>query len=650
MMKRGCIFLLMIVLGLVFSAQSAMAAFVCEQAYYRDASRKLDVEGVQQVDESAWRSIDPTKLTNLGFTRAVVWVRISVRSENDAFSAGFIQLNSTRIQHVDWFVTRQGMVLKHELSGNKCPVDKAHFCGLRQPNLQFDLPPGEEREIYLRLESETALQIGVWVAGAGEFVQSMVLEESLRTFLIGGMIGLLLLLYLFVWATGRRAAGFYAVGITLMGLIYPVMGGFHVFLKLPGSDFLSHHGILLMSNIGMTLLLFHGAISLELHKTRAMKGVLFYAGLIVLVTVIGILLPFRLSVFIAMPVVILNSVLMAVFALNGMVKGQRIARFYFAGNIFLWVYMCSQMLFYYGWITYPIHPENAGVIGITISIALYLVSEARWIKVMRAEKENAQERAMELQQQLNSELGTLVAERTKELEKANQAQTEFFSKVSHDLRSPINWLIGLTESMLLECRDLSLSKDFMRYLEHVKKGSYYLIQLLDNIMSAGFLENGEQGVNLGKVELKEWSDGLEATAQVLAKVSNTALDWSSDTGKRARIGMDSARTAQILMNLVHNSLKFSPEGSCVQVKIGVQASDLVFTVQDEGEGLSPQQMEQIRTFQNSESRSIFQQRGLGLQIVNRNLSLLGGKISVKNMKPKGAFFRVSVPITCGGQP
>jgi signal transduction histidine kinase len=341
---------------------------------------------------------------------------------------------------------------------------------------------------------------------------------------------------------------------------------------------------------------------------------------------------------------------MALAALRGVMRKQRDAWFYLRGNAVLWLYLWVQMLYYLGFVPIPILPETFGLYFIAVSLLLFCISTAQQIKLLRREKRAAQEEALSLQQQMTRDLERLVDERTQELskakneaEKANQAKTDFFSHISHDMRAPLNWLIGLAESLWLESRDFNLTSEFQDYLQQIKTGGYYLSQLLNNIMDISSIEAGHNRLRQEKVDLQAWSNSLKAIAEAIARSSKVHLDWNLEFDQHP-FHSDPVKLSQILMNLVHNAIKHTPPGKHVHVNLTCTEKQLCMTIADEGEGISQEELKIFDPFVHMPPKPEYMMRGvgLGLHIVNTNVLALKGGITIENQPGSGALFTVKI--------
>jgi PAS domain S-box-containing protein len=227
-------------------------------------------------------------------------------------------------------------------------------------------------------------------------------------------------------------------------------------------------------------------------------------------------------------------------------------------------------------------------------------------------------------------------------EKSAQLKQQFLSNMSHEMRTPMNGIIGMAE--LMASTPLSdIQKD---YLTTIKESSSTLLALINDILDLAKFESGKMPLHLSHVSLKN----LEAKINQLFKQSaiTKGVDFDIDITSElpANIVSDEKRLMQVLTNIIGNALKFTSKGF-VKVKAelvskkNVTPHTLKFTVEDSGIGIDNDFQKQIfdefAQLDNSRTRK-YEGSGLGLAISKRIVELLDGKIGVDSVKGKGSKF------------
>ena len=229
-------------------------------------------------------------------------------------------------------------------------------------------------------------------------------------------------------------------------------------------------------------------------------------------------------------------------------------------------------------------------------------------------------------------------------EEANLQKTWFITNVSHDLRAPVSSMISLTQIFNHHSESLKLPKKFNRFLNQLNSGGEFLMLMLDNILDYSAFEMNAANVYPQQVDLVQCCEGLVNITQSLADEKGVLIEHRCEVGEKF-FELDRTRFSQILLNLLHNAIKFSPKEGTVFLDVTLLQEDLRVEVGDEGPGIPPERQKALfKMFGNSEkTTSRHASTGLGLSIVKRNVDLLGGSICVLQKENRGAVFEVVIP-------
>jgi len=234
------------------------------------------------------------------------------------------------------------------------------------------------------------------------------------------------------------------------------------------------------------------------------------------------------------------------------------------------------------------------------------------------------------------------------LAKANQlansavhAKNEFLTNMSHNLRTPLNAILGHA--------DLMSEEPSVRSLHSIRENGQQLMHLLDDILELSCIESAERAANMGKTSIDAILDRVSEAYQ--AKAQQHGLSWQVriDSGVPSELVTDAARTRQILVRLIENAIKFTPEG-----EVAVEASfhrfprpALQIIVRDTGVGIPASRLETIfepfNQADNSPSRS-HAGSGLGLSICKRLVDKLQGTLEVVSEVGHGTSFLLRIPV------
>ncbi len=279
-----------------------------------------------------------------------------------------------------------------------------------------------------------------------------------------------------------------------------------------------------------------------------------------------------------------------------------------------------------------------------------------------------QVRAEQAIQQLNLELETKVAERTRqlaaateelrhrnaELEQANQElqkldelKSEFVSMVSHELRAPLTNITGSLE-LLLEGDAPCYDRSHREMLQIVQEQTRRLTRLVQGILNVSRIEAGQlilQPQAFDIVALIEKVIGVWESRGVVNRFERPK------TVNLPSVWADRDRTEEILFNLIDNAIKYSPEGAAIRLEAESDGEFVIVSVSDRGIGIPAEEIERIFTkFHRVERGDTMENygHGLGLYICRRLVEAQGGRIWVESMLGEGSTFRVSLPLAGRG--
>lgn len=246
----------------------------------------------------------------------------------------------------------------------------------------------------------------------------------------------------------------------------------------------------------------------------------------------------------------------------------------------------------------------------------------------------------------NQELETLVGVRTAELVKANAAKDEFLAGISHEIRNPMNGVIGIAENFKTEGLDLENRRKF----NLLRQCASHLSSLLEDILDFSKVQAGAIELDPKPFDLPELVESVAGITRADSEKYGIPVEVAVSPGVPRQLVGDARRIRQILINFVSNALKFSGRGEvCVTVWCKPAAegqTEVVFAVSDEGPGISAE--EQARLFTRFERGAAAQKgrvpgTGLGLALCKGLAEKMGGRIWLESEPGRGSCFHFSAP-------
>ena len=248
--------------------------------------------------------------------------------------------------------------------------------------------------------------------------------------------------------------------------------------------------------------------------------------------------------------------------------------------------------------------------------------------------------------QINQALSDAVAA----AETANRAKSTFLSNMSHDIRTPMNAIIGFTTLALSNIDDKERVKD---YLAKTLASSNHLLSLINDVLDMSRIESGKLHLEEVEVNLSDVLHDLKTivSGQIYAKQLELYMDAMDVTDED--VYCDKTRLNQILLNLLSNAIKFTPAGGTVSVRVRQLAGKVhgcgqyEFRIKDNGIGMSPEFAQKIfEPFERERTSTVsrIQGTGLGMAITKNIVDMMGGTIEVQTAQGKGSEFIICLPL------
>ena len=236
-------------------------------------------------------------------------------------------------------------------------------------------------------------------------------------------------------------------------------------------------------------------------------------------------------------------------------------------------------------------------------------------------------------------------------EAANKAKSEFLSNMSHDIRTPMNAIVGMTA---IATANISDKKQVQNCLRKITLSSKHLLGLINDVLDMSKIESGKMTLNSDLVSLRELMDGLVSIVQPQVRSKRQQFDVFIHDIIAENVCCDSVRLNQIMLNFLSNAVKFTPEGGVIHVSLYQKPSpkgeNFVQThllVKDNGIGMSAEFKAKIfESFSREDSTRVHKTEGtgLGMAISKYIVDAMGGSISVESELGKGSEFHVTLDL------
>jgi two-component system cell cycle sensor histidine kinase PleC len=251
---------------------------------------------------------------------------------------------------------------------------------------------------------------------------------------------------------------------------------------------------------------------------------------------------------------------------------------------------------------------------------------------------------LEMQAQQLAELAERYLEQKAQAESANRAKSEFLANMSHELRTPLNAILGFAEVMQSGMFGALGSEKYGEYCRDIRASGQYLLTVIDDILDMSRIEAGRVRLSKGDVSVDKAVH--RALKLVRERVRSKELEFNVEGLPDITVSADERALQQILVNLLDNAVKFTPEGGRVSVRTRLAGNAINIYVEDAGIGIPKEALAKLgRPFEQVETELSRSHKGSGLGLaIARSLSELhGGGLRIRSQPGLGTVVMVHLP-------
>ncbi len=280
----------------------------------------------------------------------------------------------------------------------------------------------------------------------------------------------------------------------------------------------------------------------------------------------------------------------------------------------------------------------AMLVAFFVCVALYYFN---WREQDKVRKEREEERKIHNRQ---------LAEALQAAQIASNSKTMFLSNMSHDIRTPMNAVLGFTALLAMDAENPAKVREYTR---KIMASGQHLLSLINDILDVSKIESGKVVLNFEKFALNDVISSVDAIIQPMAKAKRQEFHVEVTGIRHEYLIGDETRINQVLINLLSNAVKYTPEGGHIWFRIiglrqrSGQYEHILIEVEDDGYGMTPEYLETIfdafTRAENSTTNKV-QGTGLGMAITKSIVELMGGTIDVTSEVNRGSCFRVELEL------
>jgi two-component system, sensor histidine kinase LadS len=601
-----------------------------------DREKKLMIEDIAspKFDGSFMRSTEKTP--NFGFVDHAYWVRFKIVNKSQK-NDWLLEIDYPLLDQIEFYIpTEDAKVKQRQLyeirtAGENYPFNKRE---LKHQNFVFrlNIPPGKETTYYIRFESTGSIQLPLMLQSAEAF-SAKDHEARILYGLYYGIVLAMLLYNLFLFFSLRdKNYLYYVLYLTNFGLLQLSLNGLAFEYIWPDYPWWSNKS---MPFLISSLLLWISRFSCNFLVSKVYAPIInrFFSATI-FIAIAGMLCSLFGDYYIALLISIGTIFAYIPAAMSAGIiswrKGYRPARFFI---IAFSTYLTGALVYIMrasGIIPNTFITTYSMQIGSAIEVILLSLALADRINIMKQEKEDAQALAIE------------------NLHIADKLKDEFLANTSHELKTPLNGIIGIAETMM---DNSNISSDQKLRLSMILSSGRRLLKLVNEILDISKLKHHDIILQKKPVDLRQVAELVVILSRPLLAGKSIILDNALGEELPPVLG-DEDRIQQIMHNLIGNSIKFTQSGtvkiSAAPVSgIGAAGDFLEITISDTGIGIPEDKIETIfRPFEQADASisRLYGGTGLGLSITRQLIELHGGGIRVNSKQGAGSEFIFSLPV------
>ncbi len=578
---------------------------------------------------------------NAGYSNSVFWLKVDlhyVASANALPRQWLLELAYPPMDHIELYLPgSDGEFRLAQRTGDALPYDSRQ---IRQNNYLFELPlqPGQSTTAYLRLHSQGSVQAPLALWSAEAYME----DQPTRLYVLGMIYGVLLVMAvynLFIYLSVRDVSYlYYILYIASFGLYQVSVNGAGVAYFWPDSPWWANAATPLFIGAAGLFGCQFARHFLQLGKiSRGLDRLLQFLMLGgVLVMVLSVSMRYGIALRMATVLALLFTVSIFAAGLYAWIRGLRVARwFIIAWTAFLLGGLVNTLMVL-GYLPNLFITMYASQLGSALEVALLSLALADRINSMR-----------EQQAQTLRDTGLALEQMNQQLARSNHLKDEFLATVTHELRTPMNGVIGSLELM----HTLPMSAEMAQYHRTAVGSAQDMMDMVDDILTLTELQAGRMRPQAMPFSLRRTLQDLRAgyAGTALGKGLYLSLDIPAELPDEL-LG-DAQKVARCLGCLVDNGLKFTHQGGVmVQVRgrrLGPESLALSFTISDSGIGFDDldQAILYQRFFQVDGSMTRrYGGLGIGLSICRQLAELLGGKLSHESTRGLGSRFELTLNV------
>ncbi len=612
--------------------------------YFIDKTNSLSIDSVASPHwDNKFKLIYEDKLDN--DYAAAHWLKIVVKNEsNNEQLSWYLESFDFTIDELKFYSKLSNGKWQESQTGFNLDFNVRRIFH-KNPVYELDVKPGEEKAFYLKLRTRFSHLLMLKIRSNEVFIRYAIKEYWTLGLFYGIQLLIIFINFYLFFRLRDRSFLFYVLTVTSQIIYCFGRDGLGFQFFWPDVPFFN---TIIYRFAQFSMIVFTILYSSSFLKTKLYLPRLHNAMMTAIFVRFGVLL---ITTFISLDqeyLLVIDAIILSLPFLAGILvlnKGIRYVTNFVVGFTFL--YICFGLIALHAFKLIDFSPIdwyfiNIGIFAQSIFISMALLEQFSYFK---EQNERSQKKIIDqlmlteqLKDEMNYKLTQMVDERTKELEEKNNTLDAFVYRASHDIKGPLNSIIGLTNIALKE----SEGTKYKEYFDHINKNSIRLKNLVTDLLQLSRVE--QQGPEKKEIDIASMLDEIILSFSNLPDFNRVKI--SKDLPAVSKCFSDERMVYSILQNLTENAIKYqdkSKSTSILNIRIEVTKESFLFIFEDNGLGIPEEVKGRIfDMFYKVENSS--NGTGLGLYIVKTSVQKLGGTIELDTQLGRGSIFTVQVPL------
>lgn len=591
----------------------------------------LSVDDVIKIPDSRFQPL-VNENTDLGFTNDNYWMHFQIKNSLHDEVEYFLESSRPIVDVATLYeIDASGKIITKK-SGDIIPFNERSFQH-RKTIFKIQLAPNQTKNYYIHLKSDgEVINAPVVLRTAENLIEITSFEQIIFGFFYGILLIASVLYFFFYYAMKQKVFLYYSLYVVFIGLLQFSLDGYFYQFITPSSGWFSHKSVLIFAIIAGFFLGRYAQTYLNIKHINTKINFAFNTLYVLLaVLFFGILfLPhyFKIGYPIMNVLGLILLILIVVSLFEIYFKTKKFYVFFSLGIFSLIMGFVIFILKNFSVLPYNFITENSSKLGTGVEVIFLSLSMANLIKKLKDDKEKLQNIALQKSEEMN------------------EMKSYFLSNVSHELRTPLNTIVNFIESINSETD----SKTIQEKCEVIRSSSSSLLSSVNDLLDFSKIEKGDIKLEISEFDAHLLFDEVKTNIRIKAQEKGLNFQYIPASNLPKMLKGDANRIRQIVMNLLHNAVKFTSEGvvkfkiECIVINEKVA---LTLIISDSGNGISKKKLDSVFdsfSQENSNNKRKYGGLGLGLYIVKALVNLHQGRIEMDSIVNQGTVCKVSIPV------